>query len=75
MVFKPNTIDQYAFLRDDAIIVFYVGNCIIFARDKMMVKKICDQLRDRNFIFNEKVGMNKCLGIKIDRQKDGSMRS
>ena len=42
--FKPSNSDQYAFLRGDAIIVCYVGNCIMFAKDKMMVKNIHDQL-------------------------------
>ena len=73
MGFKPSAIDQCAHLKDEAIIVCYVEDCIIFAKDKRTINTVYNQLKDRKLVFDEEGDVSECIGIKIKHKKDGSM--
>ena len=74
MGYKPSSIDQCVYLKEDSIIVCYVDDCIIFAKNEETIKQIYGQLKDRNFVFTEEGDVTEYLGIKINHHRDRSMR-
>ena len=74
--FKPSEVDPCVFYREDAIILTYVDDCLIFSKDLKVVKKIVDTLKE-DFIVDLEEDLNsgdvsRYLGMTIDRNKDKS---
>jgi len=74
MGFTPSAVDQCVYFRDNTVIVCYVDDCLIFAKEKEEIQKTCTQLKEMNFVFTEEGDVIEYLGIQIKNNKDGSMR-
>ena len=63
MHFHVSEMDPCLFIREDCIIVLYVDDAIIFARDKATVTKIFKDLEDLDYKFSEDTSFSSYLGM------------
>ena len=71
--FKSSKTDPCLFLRNDAIIVTYVDDCLIFSKDKNKIDQLLDNLRKIFKLTDEGADINAFLGIKVDKGENGSI--
>ena len=60
-------------MRDDAIIVSYVDDCLIFSKDKEKIDQLLKNLRKTFNLTDEGSDVNVFLGIKVDKGENGSI--
>ena len=61
-------------MKDGAVIVVYVDNCLIFANEDNTVIELISELKGKFNITDEGDTVEEYLGVKIDHNKDGSFR-
>ena len=71
--FKPSETDLCLFIRDDAIILIYVDDALVFFRNKEAADNLFTQMRDIDLHFEEEDSVAGFLGVHIDRREDGSI--
>ena len=69
--FCQSKVDPCLFYKNDTIIVIYVDNYIIFAKDHVKVQEIIISLKD-NFKLTDEGDLSIYLRINIDKQVDRS---
>ena len=72
--FHVSEMDPCLFVRDNCIVVLYVDDAIIFARDDETVNKLFKDLEDLKCEFSEDTTFSSYLGIKIETRPDGSKK-
>ena len=71
--FSSSELDPCLFIRDDCIMVLYVDDAILLARNESSLQKVLDQLKDHGYTFNRDGDFTTYLGIKLTRKNDESM--
>ena len=74
MKFSGSQRDPCLFIRNDCIIVLYVDDAILLARDEASLTKVLQELKDNDYNFNRDGDFTTYLGISINRSSDGSMK-
>ena len=74
MNFETTELDSCLFIRKDCIIVLYVDDAILLARDDETLSKVKAELAQNGYDFSGDGDFNSYLGIKIDRTDDGSLK-
>ena len=64
-------VDPCLFCKKDSIIVTYIDNCIIFAKDHRKVKEIIKSL-ENDFKLTDKGDLSTYLGIDITKKGNKS---
>ena len=72
--FSSSELDPCLFIRQDCIIVLYVDDAIILARDDTTLEKVQQELRDNGYNFNQDGDFKSYLGVQLDTLKDGSLK-
>ena len=74
MGFSLSEHDPCLFIRDDCIMALYVDDAILLSRDDASLEKVLQELKSRDYNFNRDGNFNINLGIRIDRQDNGSVK-
>ena len=74
MGFRKCQSDQCVWMKDGAVIVVYVDDCLIFANEDNTVIELIAELKGKFDITDEGDTVEEYLGVKIDHNKDGSFR-
>ena len=74
MGFRQCQADQCVWMKDGAVIVVYVEDCLVFANEESMVTKLVAELKKNSSITDEGKTIEEYLGVKIVHNKDGSFR-
>ena len=74
MGFSLSEHDPCLFIRDDCIMVLYVDDAILLSRDDASLEKVLQELKSHDYNFNRDGDFNNYLGIRIDRQDNGSVK-
>ena len=61
-------------MKDGSVIVVYVDDCLIFDNKDSKVKNLIDEMKKNFSITDEGDTVEEYLGVKIDHNKDGSLR-
>ena len=69
--YKQSDVDPCLFFKKDSVIVTYVDNCIIFAKDHSKVKEIIKSL-ESNFKLTDEGDLSAYLGIDITKYRENS---
>jgi hypothetical protein len=64
--FKCSDFDPCLFIRDDCMLVVYVDDAIVFARDDKTVASVLKKLGDRGFDYSRDGDFNSYLGVQIE---------
>ncbi len=72
--FKASELDPCLFIRQDCIIVLYVDDAILMARDDATLTNVLSELKTKGYNFNRDGDFKSYLGIKLDKQADGSLK-
>ena len=64
-------VDPCLFYKKDSIIVTYVDNCVIFAKDHGKVKEIIKSLKN-DFKLIDEGDLSAYLGVNITKNENGS---
>ena len=62
--------DQCVFLRKDAVILVYVDDMIALSKDKRVLEKLMENIKNKNFIQTDVGSLDKYLGVNVKRKKD-----
>jgi hypothetical protein len=68
--FKPSRYDPCLLIREDMLIICYVDDAGIAAKDMSSIKRLIADLRRRGFELTEEGSFTDYLGIKFDRSPD-----
>jgi histone deacetylase 1/2 len=72
--FKCSVFDPCLFIRDDCMLVVYVDDAIVFARDDKVVAAVLKKLGDRGFDYSRDGDFNSYLGVQIDDLPNGTKK-
>ena len=72
--FKSSELDTCLFIRKDCIIVLYVDDAILMAKDEETLQKVLKELDDEHYSFNRDGDFKSYLGIQISNLPDGSIK-
>ena len=73
--FVPRSdIDPCLFVRQDCIMVLYVDDSILLAKDENTLQKVLGELQGQGYAFNRDGDFTTYLGIKLSRSTDGTMK-
>jgi hypothetical protein len=72
--FKESKLDPCLFIRHDCIVVTYVDDAIIFAKDETTVEKFLAELSRLKFDFSRDGTFSSYLGIQLDHRPDGTIK-
>ena len=72
--FKASEMDPCLFVRQDCIIVLYVDDAIIMARNEESVQKLLDELKTQNYAFTRDGDFTSYLGVQIEKKSDGTIK-
>jgi hypothetical protein len=72
--FVPSQVDQCVFFRKDAVILTYVDDCFIIAREQSVIDDLFTSLDTgpENFNLTNEGRMDQYLGVEIKWNTDGS---
>jgi Reverse transcriptase (RNA-dependent DNA polymerase) len=71
--FKSNSQDECLLYRKNIMLVVYVDDVGIAAKDKATIDSFLDELTSLQYEFTREVAFNEFLGMKFDHQPDGSI--
>ena len=71
--FRQSTIDPCLFTKDDMILLVYVDDTLIFAKDQKVIQVLIESLRSEFDLTDEGDNVKQFLGVKISHHKDGSI--
>ena len=66
--------DPCLFMRNDCIILLYVDDAILMARDDAAIEKALQELRDAKYSFSRDGDFRSYLGIQIEQRPDGTIK-
>jgi histone deacetylase 1/2 len=72
--FKQSSSDPCLYLKDDAIILVYCDDCIIFSKKKSVIEQIIKSLKEgpEQYVLTDEGDVNKYLGVEITDHKNGT---
>lgn len=71
--FKQSKIDPCLFLRNDALIVLYTDDCLIFSLQDSIIQDIIKGLKTNHLLLKDQGEVADFLGIRVCRSADNSM--
>ena len=71
--FRQSTIDPCLFTKDDTILLVYVDDTLIFAKDQKVIDQLIESLRSEFDLTDEGDNVKQFLGVQISHHKDGSV--
>ena len=71
--FHQSKIDPCLFLRQDAIIITYVDDCLIFMKEKDKIQELLNNLQKTFILTDEGEYVKAYLGLKVEKAKDGTI--
>eukprot|EP00957_Ditylum_brightwellii_P149685 11398678-Ditylum_brightwellii.AAC.1 len=71
--FKPSDMDPCLFISDMVICVVYMDNCLMFSRNLEDIDQAIQAMMDKGFELRIEDDAAGFLGIKLERQDDGSI--
>ena len=74
MGFSSSELDPCLFIRKDCIMVLYVDDAILLARDDATLESILKELKSHSYSFNRDGDFTTYLGIKLNRSEDGTLK-
>ena len=74
MGFSTSEMDPCLFIREDCILVLYVDDAVLMARDDQALEKVLSQLREHKYDFSRDGDFKSYLGVKLDTLPDGSLK-
>lgn len=69
---KRSELDPCLFLKTDMMVVLYVDDAIICAKNEALADKLVDDLRAMHFTLTREGTFAEYLGIKFEKRSDGS---
>ena len=72
--FRISDFDPCLFVRHDCIILLYVDDAILMARDEAAIQKALDEIKGANYAFSRDGDFKSYLGINIEQRKDGTIK-
>ena len=72
--FRSSEMDPCLFIRSDCIIVLYVDDAILMARDDKTLDHVLQELSGKGYQFNRDGDFKSYLGVQLDRLSDGSLK-
>lgn len=72
-LFKQSAIDPCLFLCNDAIIISYVDDCLIFMKDKKRIESLLENLRKTVILTDKGEDVKAYLGLKVEKSNDGTI--
>jgi len=72
--FKVSDQDPCLFIRNDCILMLYVDDAILNARNEASLQKVLQQLKDHGYDFNRDGDFKSYLGIQIEQLQDGALK-
>ena len=67
--FKKSSHDDCLFINGDVMVLFWVNDCMFYAKDTTMIEAVVDSL-EGEFLLEHKEDMAGFLGLQIQRNKD-----
>jgi len=74
MKFKSSEMDPCLFVRRDCIIILYVDDAILMARDEAALQGVLKELKEHKYDFSRDGDFKSYLGVLIDRKQDGTIK-
>ncbi len=71
--FSQSKIDPCLFLKQDALIVTYVDDCLIFGKEQKIISELINSLRKDFKLIDEGPDVNAFLGIKLEKDTNTGM--
>ena len=71
--FKQSSCDPCLFLKGEVTCLVYVDDCLFFGRDKSMLNKAIDDLKDAEMDLNIEDDVAGFLGVLVRKNEDGSV--
>ena len=72
--FTVSAIDPCLFIRDDCIMVLYVDDAVLFARDESTLSSILSTFKDLDYNFSRDGSFSSYLGIKLETLSNGDVK-
>ena len=72
--FKISDFDPCLFIRHDCIILLYVDDAILMARDDATIVKALNDLKTEGYQFSRDGDFKSYLGISLEQRDDGSIK-
>ena len=67
--FKQSTIDPCAFYKDGVILITWVDDCLIFAKDKTYADQLINDIR-KTFTITEEEDLSAYLGVEVNMDEN-----
>ena len=67
--FRQSAIDPCVFYKEGVILISWVDNCLIFAKQKQLANQLIADL-NRNFSITEEDDISAFLGVQVEIDKD-----
>ena len=74
MNFEVSSMDPCLFIRKDCILVLYVDDAILMARNETALSSILQDLKNHGYDFSRDGDFNSYLGVQIDKLANGAMK-
>ena len=73
--YESSNIDPCVFLSKDAIVLTYVDDCLILAKNDKVIQDLVESLKngEENFDFTDDGDIKNYLGVEFSRSKDGTI--
>ena len=72
--FTPSQMDPCLFVRKDCIIVLYVDDAILMARNEESLQGVLKEIKDQGYSFNRDGDFTSYLGVNIENLPNGSVK-
>ena len=72
--FETSEIDPCLFIRKDCVIVLYVDDAILMARNEDTLKTVLEEIKNFGYDFNRDGDFTSYLGIQLDKLPDGALK-
>ena len=67
--FKKSSHDDCLFTNGEVVVILWVDDCMLYAKDTIVINVVIDSLKDE-FLFEHEEDIAGFLGLKIQRNKD-----
>jgi hypothetical protein len=66
-------VDQCLFISDKVIVLVYVDDTLLFARNQQDIENVTDNLREQRLVLDDESNVAGSLGIHVERLMDRSL--
>jgi hypothetical protein len=71
--FVQSDADQCLFISDKVIVLVYVDDTLLFARNQQDIENVIDNLREQGLVLEKESNVAGFLGVHIERLENGSL--